>query len=70
MKVKKKKLQMVKTMMKKEYDNNRKKKTITYKLNFIDSYRFMQINYQTLLITYPEFLIINAKNAWKQNKLK
>ena len=55
MKVKKKKLQMVKTMMKNEYDNNRKKKTITNKLKFIGSYRFMQINYQTLLITCPEF---------------
>ena len=25
---------------------------ITYKLKFIDSYRFMQVNYQTLLLTY------------------
>ena len=33
-------------------DNNKKKKTITYKLKFIASYRFMQGNYQALLITY------------------
>ena len=27
---------------KKEDDNSKKNKTITYKINFIDSYRFMQ----------------------------
>ena len=42
---------------------------ITYKLTFIDSYRFIQLHYQILLINYQEFMIKNAKNAWKEKKL-
>ena len=41
--------------IKKECDNN---KTITYKLKFIDSFRFMPFHYQNLLITHLEFLIV------------
>ena len=39
-------------MMVKKEDNDSKKKTITYRLNFIDSYiDLCQSNYQSLLIT-------------------
>ena len=53
--------------LKKENDND---KIITYRLKFIDSYRFMSnFYYQILLITYPEFMIKNVRNAWKEKKL-
>ena len=45
--------------LKKENHNGEK---ITYKLKFIDSYRFSQLHYQILLITYQEFMIKNARN--------
>ena len=50
--------------LKKENDNNKK---ITYKLKFIDSYRFMPTSF--LLITYLEFMIKNVKNTWKEKEL-
>ena len=46
----------------------KKEKTITYKIKFIDSYRFMKANYQTLLITYLTLTIKNANQAWKEKK--
>ena len=39
-------------------NNNNNNKTITYKLKFIDSFRFMPFHYQNLLITHLEFLIV------------
>ena len=48
--------------IKEEHDNG---KTITYKVKFNDSCRFMQSkNYQTLLITYLKLIIRIAKHAW------
>ena len=50
--------------LKKENDND---KIITSRLKFIDSYRFMSnFYYQILLIAYPEFMIKNVRNAWKE----
>ena len=50
--------------LKKENDNG---KIIAYKFRFIDSYRFFStLHYQILLITYKEFMIKNARNAWKE----
>ena len=43
--------------------------TNTYKLKFIDSYRFMQSNYQILLITHLKFTKKNAKYVWKEKIL-
>ena len=37
---------------KEEVDNSKKKKTITYKIKFIDSYRFIPSKLSILLITY------------------
>ena len=53
--------------LKKENDND---KIITYRLKFIDSYRFMpNFYYPILLITYPEFIIKNVRNTWKEKKV-
>ena len=49
-----------------ELDNG---KTITYKLKFIDSFRFMSIRHQSLLITYLKFTKMNAKDVRKEEKL-
>ena len=51
-------------------DNSKKKKTITYKIKFIDSYRFTQSKLSDLLQSYLEFTIRNANHAWKENKIK
>ena len=45
--------------IKKECDNG---KTITYKLKFIDSFRFMPTSLSELLITHLEFLIVYNVN--------
>ena len=50
---------------KKDYNGE----TNTYKLKFIDSYRFMQSNYQILLITHLKFTKKNAKYVWKEKIL-
>ena len=48
-------------------NNNGDKKTITHKLKFIDSYRFMQ---SSLLITNLKFLKVeNVDHAKKEQKL-
>ena len=38
-------------------DNNNKAKTITYRIKFIDSYRFMQSSLSTLTDNLSEILI-------------
>ena len=53
--------------LRKENDNSKK---ITYKLKVIDTFRFMSLRYQVLLITYRGFMIKNLKNAWKEKKLR
>ena len=50
-------------LIKKENDND---KIITYKLKFIDSYRFMSNFYYQILL---EFMIKNVRNAWKERKV-
>ena len=45
--------------IKKECDGG---KTITRKLRFIDSFRFMSTHYQSLLIPCLEFLIVQNVN--------
>ena len=48
-------------------NNNGDKKTITHRLKFIDSYRFMQ---SSILITHLEFLKVeNVDHAKKEQKL-
>ena len=44
---------------------------ITYKLKFIDSYRFMQTSLSDLVdnLSYLEFMIKNVKNVWKEKQL-
>ena len=49
----------------KELDND---KTITYKLEFTDSYRLMSTLQTTSLITYLKFTKKNAKDARKKRK--
>ena len=46
--------------LKKENDNGKK---ITYKLKFIDSYRFMSTSLSNLVVTYWGFMIKNVKNT-------
>ena len=52
--------------LKKENDNGKK---ITYKLKFIDSYRFMSTSLSNLVDNLSGFMIKNVKNAWKEKKL-
>ena len=54
--------------LKKENDNG---EIITYKLKFIDSYRFMQTSLSDLVdnLSYLEFMIKNVKNVWKEKQL-
>ena len=49
--------------IKKEHGNG---KTITYKIKFIDSFRFMQSKLSNLLITYLKLTIRIAKHAWRE----
>ena len=51
--------------IKKKLDNG---KTIMYKLKIIDSFIFMIIHYQNLLMTYLKFIKKNAKDAWKEKE--
>ena len=54
--------------VKKEYDDN---KTITYKLSFIDSFRFMPTSLSELVdnTSGKIFIVQYVKNAWKEKKL-
>ena len=49
--------------------DNDGRKTITYKIMFIDSCRFISSNYQILLITCLKLIIKIAKHAWKEKIL-
>ena len=55
-------------MMVKKEDNDSKKKTITYRLNFIYSYRLMPIKLSELIDNLKS-TIKNANHAWKRRKL-
>ena len=44
-------------------ENDRK---ITYKLKFIDSYRFMSTSLSNLSLIYRVFMLNNVSNAWKE----
>ena len=48
--------------IKKEHDNG---KATRYKIKFIDRCRFIQVNYQTLLITCLKLTIRLEKHAWR-----
>ena len=43
--------------------------TITYKLKFIDSYRFMSTSLSNLVDNLSGFMIKNARGAWKEKKI-
>ena len=52
--------------LKKEVDNGKK---ITYKLKFIDIYRFMSTPLLNLVDNLSGFMIKNARRAWKEKEL-
>ena len=52
--------------LKKENDNGKK---ITYKLKFIDSYRFMSTSLSNLIDNLSGIHAKECKNAWKEKKL-
>ena len=52
--------------IKKELDNA---KIVTYKLKFIDSYRFMSTSLSDLVDNLSEILKKNANHAWKEEIL-
>ena len=52
--------------IKKENDNG---KTSTYKIKFIDSYRFMPNKFADLTDNLSELMIKNANHAWKEKEL-
>ena len=53
--------------LKKENDNGKK---ITYKLKFIDSYRFMSTLLSNLVDNLLEFMIKNVRDAWKEKEIR
>ena len=52
--------------LKKENDNGKK---ITYKLKFIDSYRFMSTSLSNVVDNLSGIHAKECKNAWKEKKL-
>ena len=64
--VKKKK----KMIVKKEDDNSKKKKTMTYKIKFIDSYRFMQSKLSDLVDNLSGIYDKECKSCMERKKIK
>ena len=54
-------------MIKKVHDNNKKDKTVTYKLKFIDSYRFMQDSQSNLVDNLSEINNKELENKFTDN---
>ena len=55
---------------KEEDDNSKKKKTITYKIKFIDSYRFMQSRLSDLTDNLPGINNKERKSCMERKKIK
>ena len=54
-------------MIKKVHDHNKKDKTVTYKLKFIDSYRFMQDSQSNLVDNLSEINNKEHENKFTDN---
>ena len=61
---------MMAVMVKKEDDGSKKKEAITYRLNFIDSYRLMQSKLSELVDSLSEIYKKECKSCMERKKIK